>query len=102
MKNLNGEQLQLGGYMDVIKKRGEERENKANNERADIVHKFEKIINESREKSDRKPYTSKWIAIKMSHLDLWTLKSFLQDCERANSFSAYWHWALNPQNCKNT
>lgn len=66
-------------------------------ERAELIKSFTERLNKAREHTQYKPLTPKAVAIKTSHLDLWDLRMFYSQCERARNFSSFFWYALKPQ-----
>ena len=70
----------------------------ANSERASVIQQFLEEINKEREGTKFKPLSAKAIAIKLSHLklqDLYTFLSLAKDYKnRKQSFSKYFFGAL--------
>lgn len=67
-------------------------------EREELVGMFLERLNNARLGTKYKPLTGRAVAVKLSHIPTGDLWAFYQQCERANNFSAYFFWALNPNN----
>ena len=73
---------------------------KANNERASLIEPFVKRLNASRERSGYKPYSAKFVAMKMSHIDTGELHYFYKKLSEANNFCSLWHYYCTCPNKK--
>lgn len=65
---------------------------KLKNQRQYLISLFEEQLNKDR--GDRKPLTSAFIAVKMSHLSILDLYAFLGICEKGDIFAKVWWGAL--------
>lgn len=66
-------------------------------ERDELIQMFTDRLNLSRKQAGYKAYPVRAVAVKLSHLSVRDMRDFYKDCERANSFGAYFHWALKPE-----
>ena len=70
---------------------------KANSERASLIEPFVKRLNDSRRVGGYKPYSAKYVAMKMSHITTDELDFFYKKLEQSPNFCAIWHWHCVPK-----
>ena len=87
----------MQSLFDIIKEKQQIKQG-ATSERASVIQQFTEEINQEREGTKYKLLTGKVIAIKLSHLKLQDLYTFLSLCRdyknRQKSFSKYFFGAL--------
>lgn len=66
--------------------------------RGEMLDKFLDRLNAARVGTKYKPLSIKRVAMMLAHVPTDDLYPFYKDCERAKTFSAYFHWALKPEN----
>lgn len=67
---------------------------KGGSERAELIGQFLVRLNQARVGTKWKPLTARAVAVKLGHVPTRDLYAFLKECERAQSFSAFFFWAL--------
>jgi hypothetical protein len=72
--------------------------NNRGSERGDMLDKFLVRIEEVRQANGFSKLGIKRLASMLAHIPTDQLYPFYQDCERAKSFTAYFHWSLKAQN----
>ena len=77
--------------------RFEKPKTKANSERASLIEPFVTKLNNSRVAGGYKPYTSSFIASKMSHIKTSDLHAHYQMLDKSKNFCALWHWYNMPK-----
>lgn len=75
------------------------KENNRGSQRGDMLDKFLAKLNPSRIAAGYKPLTHARLSALISHIPTEDLYAFYRQCETSTlPFSAYFHWALKPQN----
>ena len=68
-----------------------------NSTRAALIEPFVLRLNQSRVKGGYRPYTAKYIAMKMSHIDTQELDFHYKQLADSKNFCALWHWYNVPK-----
>lgn len=74
---------------------------KATSERAELIERFVTRLNNSRIAAGYKPYSAKFVAMKMSHIETDELHAFYKKLDGSKNFCALWHYFCTPkkENC---
>ena len=67
------------------------------NQRNDLLKPFVDRLNASRKAAGYKPYTSGYVASKMSHIATDELEYHYKQLEGSKNFCALWHWYNVPK-----
>ena len=67
------------------------------NPRNERLKPFVERLNQSRIAAGYKPYSERYVAIKMSHIDTDELEAFYKKLDQSNSFCKLWHWFCVPK-----
>jgi hypothetical protein len=73
----------------------------ANSERASLIEPFVTRLNTSRKAGGYRPYSAKYVAMKMSHIATDELDFHYKQLDNSKNFCALWHWYnTNPKKKK--